>query len=167
MFIYVSLDFFPSHVLGDNMLSDMLIICPLSPGSHSQQKNKNSCIIKILDLGHCLALSNYVQYSCLSDSRCYIYLGINIIIYILLILHEKHLLILYPRGLIISPRADGNLCIKIDNGPLCKIKDVGQLLLWQLSNLHNCICLSKFPLKHQLNKVFLCICILKDLIVLH
>lgn len=119
--------------------------------------------MKILDFGHYLALSDYMQYCCLFDSRCYMYLGINIIVYILLILHKKHLFTLYPRGLIISPGADGDLYIKIDNDPLCKIKDIGQLFLWQLSNLHNCICLSKFPLKLQLNKVFFWICILKRL----
>lgn len=80
--------------------------------------------------------------------------GIRTIVYVLLILHEKHLFALYPRGLIISPGADGDVYIKIGNDLLCKIKDVGQLLLWQRSNLHNCICLSKFPWKLQLNKVF-------------
>lgn len=54
--------------------------------------------------------------------------------------------------------------IQIDNIPLCKIKDVGQLLLWQLPHLHNCIWLSQFPLKLQMNKVLLCICILKGLL---
>lgn len=119
--------------------------------------------MKILDFGHCLASSDYKQYCYLFDSRYYMYLGINIIVYILLILHEKHLFTLYPRGLLISPGADRDLYIKIDNDPLCKIKDVGQLLFWQLSNLHNCICLSKFPQKLQLNKVFFWICILKKL----
>lgn len=75
--------------------------------------------MKILNLGHCLALLNYMQYSCVFYSRCYTYLGINVIVYVLLILHEKHLFTLYPRGLIISPRTDGDLYIKIDNDPLC------------------------------------------------
>lgn len=137
-----------------NKISDMLIFCPISPDSCSQYKNKNSCIMRTLDFGHYLALSDYMQYHCVYDSRCYMYLGISIIVYILLILHEKHLFTLYPTELIISPEADGDLYIKTGNDLLCKLKDVGQLLLWQLSNLHNCICLSTFPWKLQLNKVF-------------
>lgn len=92
-------------------------------------------------------------------------LASTLFVYILVILHEKYVFTLYPGGLIISPEADGDLYVKIDNIPLCKIKDVGQLL-WQLSYLHNCIWLSQFPLKLQMNKVLLCICILKALLYL-
>jgi hypothetical protein len=38
------------------------------------------------------------------------------------ILHEIYLLTLYPGGLIISPEADGDLYVKIDNILFAKLK---------------------------------------------
>lgn len=59
------------------------------------------------------------------DSRCCMYFGINIIVYILLIFYEKYFFILYFRGFIIFLGVEGDLYIKIVNSFFCKIKNVG------------------------------------------
>lgn len=49
-------------------------------------------------------------------------LASTLFVYILVILHEIYLLTLYPGGLIISPEADGDLYVKIDNILFAKLK---------------------------------------------
>lgn len=92
------------------------------------------------------------------------YIGITIIVYILVILHERYLFTLYPGGLIISPGADGGIYIyKLITPLFAKLK--------MLANSFFGICpiciiafgFLNFPRSCRWIRYFFAICILKGL----